>query len=75
MADAEFGTKFPELYLFTLEEITIDDETIECVLLDENVIGSTFIIFSQKRNVRLIAWLEFPESTHSISATSYSSSM
>jgi hypothetical protein len=44
MADAEFGTKFPELHLLTLEEITIDDETTECVLLDENVIGSTFRI-------------------------------
>ncbi len=44
MADVEFGTEFPELHLLTVEEATIDGETFEFVLLDENVIASRFMV-------------------------------
>jgi protein-ribulosamine 3-kinase len=75
MADVEFGTEFPELHLLTLEEATIDGEVVECVVVDENVIASRFRVFLPKSNVGLISWLEFPQGTHSITATSHGSSM
>ena len=53
MADTEFGTKVPELYLLTLEKIPIDDGITECAVLDENVIGSTFrvVLSETKRTI------------------------
>ena len=75
MADVEFGTEFPELNLLTFEEATIDGEAVECVVLDENVIASRCRGFLPKSNVGLISCLEFPQGTHSITATSHGSSM
>jgi hypothetical protein len=47
IADVEFGTEFPELYLLTLEEATIDSEAVDRVVVDENVIASRFSIRDQ----------------------------
>jgi protein-ribulosamine 3-kinase len=75
MADVEFGTEFPELNLLTLEEATIDGEAVECVVVDENVIAGMFRGVLPKSNFGLISLLEFPQGTHSITATSHGSSM